>query len=116
MAIITDAELASYLEVSVTPSLTLKVQLANDLVEGLPYATPLPSPVPARVRAITFEVAARAVRNANGYSSETIDDYTYRRDPATRSAGVYLTADEHAELLGFGGSSDRGAYTVSLWG
>ena len=53
----------------------------------------------AQAKAVALEVAARAYRNADGYSSETVDDYTYRRDAATRSAGVYLTADERATLL-----------------
>lgn len=115
MPIITDTELASYLEREVTPNLTLKANLANDIVEELPYSTPLTEPYPARVRAITLEVAARAVRNPNGYASESGDDYAYRRDPETRQAGVYLTDSERAELLGFGVTKPRGSfYTVGL--
>ena len=115
MPIINDTDLASYLEREVTTNLTLKANLANDIVEELPYGTPLAEPYPARVRAITLEVAARAVRNPEGYSSETVDDYTYRRDAATRQAGVYLTDAERAELLGYGRTKPRGSfYTVGL--
>ena len=114
MSIITDTELASYLERAVTPALTMKVDLANDLVLELPYATPLAEPYSARVRAITLEVAARAVRNPNGASSETVDDYTYRLPSETRQAGVYLTDAERAELLALGGVSRGTSYTIAM--
>jgi len=51
-----------------------------------------------RARAIALEVAARAVRNAQGYASESVDDYRYQRPSATQAAGVYLTPDERSEL------------------
>lgn len=98
MAVITAGDLASYLRdplLATESSLDLIVELANGMVEEV--TGPL-DPVPTRVRAIALEVAARAWRNPEGYSSETVDDYTYRRDAATRQAGVYLTADERAEL------------------
>lgn len=98
MAVITEAELASYLRLPAVPDgMALIVELANGVVESVWTAGT--TPAPARVRAITFEVAARAWRNPEGYSSETVDDYTYRRDAATRSGGVYLTDAERAELL-----------------
>lgn len=99
MEIIITSELASYLrddEVA-GDGADLLVELANEVVTERYGET---SPVPARVRAITLEVAARAWRNPDGYSSETIDDYTYRRDAETRRAGIYLTAGELAELGG----------------
>lgn len=114
MPIISDADLASYLRLSaVDSSVTLFAQLANGVVEDI--TGPLTT-VPIRVKAITLEAAARAYRNPNGYSSETIDDYTYRRDAATRQAGVYLTSAEAAELALYGGNATGGAYVVSLWG
>lgn len=95
----TDDELASYPGVAdVTPD---RVELLRRLVEARIYKL-----VPQEIadtdytaRGIALEVVARATRNSNGYASETIDDYTYRRDAATRSAGVYLTAEERADLL-----------------
>ena len=100
MDIILADELASYLrDDSLTGAdLDLIVELANGVVSdalGPQAADYEPS---ARVRAITLEIAARAYRNPQGYSSETIDDYTYRRDADTRQAGVYLTASELDEL------------------
>lgn len=92
-------DLASYLPESV--SNPERAQLLIDLTEGL-IATVVPQAVMDSsivALAIGLEVAARAYRNADGYSSETVDDYTYRRDAATRSAGVYLTADERSTLL-----------------
>lgn len=114
MAIISDADLVSYLRLSaVDSSVTLFVQLANGVVEDI---TGNLSPVPVRVKAIALEAAARAYRNPNGYASESIDDYTYRRPTETRQAGVYLTSAEAAELALYGGNATGGAYVVSLWG
>lgn len=113
MAIITTADLASYLRdstLATDPNLGFVVDLANGLVEevvGVPTGTP-----PARVTAITLEVAARAWRNPQGYSSETIDDYTYRRDADTRRAGVYITDGERAELQAFDVVSN--VYSIDL--
>lgn len=93
-------ELASYLpETATDPA---RAGLIRDLTLGLIYETipPITADTSVVAKAIGLEVAARAYRNADGYSSETVDDYTYRRDAATRAAGVYLTADERSTLLG----------------
>lgn len=94
----TDDELASYPGVEGIPLGTL--ELLRDLAEARIYAVLPQSIADASIvaKGIALEVVARAYRNPGGYSSETVDDYTYRRDTATRSAGVYLTADERAEL------------------
>lgn len=114
-SIISTSDLASYLETTATPAFDLKVELANGIVSELPYSDGVPSPVPMRMKAITLEVAARGIRNSEGYSSETIDDYTYRRAEGTREAGVYLTPAEREELLGFGSTRPRGSfYTVGM--
>lgn len=99
--IINAGELATYLRGEAQESdLALLVELANGLVsDALGSAV---APYPTRVRTITFEVAARAWRNPNGYASETSDDYTYRRDADSRAAGIYLTDAERAELAGVG--------------
>lgn len=100
MDIITPQDLASYLD---DPSLVtsnraiLLVDLANSLITDS-YGTA--TRVPTNVKVVTLEVAARAFRNPGGYSSETIDDYTYRRDADTRQAGIYLTDAEYAILRG----------------
>lgn len=114
MPVITDAELAAWLDRDITPNLTLKATLANGLVTELIYANAVPSTIPSRVKAITLEVAARSVRNPNGYSSETVDDYTYRRDAGTRQAGVYLTEAETLELLGLSGRPRSSMRSIQL--
>ena len=100
-------ELASYLpETAENPE---RAQLLADLTLGLIY-TVIPQQTADGslvAKAVGLEVAARAYRNADGYSSETVDDYTYRRDAATRSAGVYLTADERSTLLSLDTSTAR---------
>lgn len=112
--IISADELASYLR---DPSLTddssfvFIADLAETLVRDL---TGDVTTLPIRVKAITLEVAARAWRNPNGYSSETVDDYTYRRDPNTRQAGVYLTDDERGEILQLVGMTGGTAYSVGV--
>ena len=100
MDIILPEDLASYLgdDTALEDRGALLVELANALVSD--FYTGDEDPAPAWVRAITLEVAGRAFRNPGGYSSETIDDYTYRRDAQTRQAGVYLTGAERAELAG----------------
>lgn len=114
MNIISIDELASYLRdetVLESSAAVLIVDLANGIVEDT-YG-PIVEP-PTRLRAITLEVAARAFRNPDGYSSETIDDYTYRRDTETRQAGVYLTPSERAEIVGMTAAVVGGGYTVNL--
>jgi hypothetical protein len=103
-AYITDTELASYLQTTIAPgSADLVVELTNGLVTDV--VGDLVDP-PTRVRTIALEVAARAWRNPQAFSSVTvgIDDYdkTVRREGAALAApGVYLTESEEAELRGF---------------
>ena len=109
-------ELASYLpETANDPG---RAGLLRDLTLGLIGRTigPTPSDPDAAtvVKAIGLEVAARAFRNADGYSSETVDDYTYRRDAGTRAAGVYLTPDERAQLLDLAGTPRAKVRSVRL--
>lgn len=106
-------ELASYLQVDTVPTATgdLLHELTEDLildVVGLPNASN------RRVKAIALEVAARAYRNANGYQSETVDDYTYRRASGTGAAGVYLTDGERAILVGIRTGSGSRVRSVRL--
>ena len=104
--IITSGDLASYLRIDPTSAdLDLLVELANGIVSEA--APAMVTPYSTRARAITLEVAARAYRNPEGYTSETVDDYTYRRDAGTGSAGVYLTDSERAEIVGLSGVTVR---------
>lgn len=103
MDVITITDLASYLrEANLDEAAAaLYVELASGLVTDV--TGDLTEPYPARVRAITLEVAARAYRNPEGATSETIDDYTFRRDGETASGGVYLTAAESSSLARLSG-------------
>lgn len=92
-------ELASYLQVDTVQAGT--GALLHDLTEAVVVdAVGFAEVSHPRVKPIALEVAARAYRNANGYQSETVDDYTYRRASGTGAAGVYLTDDERATLIG----------------
>lgn len=98
MDIISSDDLASYLRESDPDWTTLGqlVELANGIVSDVLGD---PAETTTRAVAITLEAAARAYRNPGGYSSETIDDYTYRLPEDARRAGVFLTATEQAELV-----------------
>jgi hypothetical protein len=103
----TDDELASYPGVEGISEET--VALLRDLAEARILAV-VPQEVvqdSVIVKGIALEMVARAYRNPGGFASETVDDYTYRRDGATRSAGVYLTGDERAELVKLNPDSPR---------
>lgn len=115
MQIIETSDLASYLRNPSDLDQAAAVQivgLANGIVTE--QTGELAAPISARVTAITLEVAARAYRNPDGYASETIDDYTYRRDANTRQAGVYLTPAEKAELRGYAADPTSSARSVRL--
>lgn len=115
--IITEANLASYLQRKITTGKAqYVVDLANrlvtedigDLANGTADADTGKIPVPARVETITLEVAARAFRNPAGVTSETraIDDWsrTQRWEAAAAKAGVFLTDDEGDELRELAGT------------
>lgn len=103
---ITEAQLASYLQATIpTGAAETILELANGIVTDVLGDDYDPATAPVRVKAIALEVAARAWRNPQGYSSVTvgIDDYdkTVRREGAALTrTGVYLTDEELAELLG----------------
>jgi 5'-deoxynucleotidase YfbR-like HD superfamily hydrolase len=107
-------ELASYLQVDAVNAST--GALLHDLTEGLILdLVGVAASANPRVKPIALEVAARAYRNANGYASETVDDYTYRRAATTQEAGVYLTDTERATLLAVrGGFASRSVRSVKL--
>lgn len=92
-------DLAAYLPESAgSPDRAALIQF---LTVGLIYETVPRALADASMQAkvIALEVAARAFRNADGYATERVDDYSYQRPTATQAAGVYLTEDERAALL-----------------
>lgn len=103
----TDDELASYPGAEGIPIET--AILLQDLAEARIFAV-VPESIATDslvAKGIALEVVARAYRNPGGFTSETIDDYTYRRDGATRSSGVYLTATEITDLLALNPGAPR---------
>lgn len=73
-------------------------EISAELAErGAALATLTPAQT-LRVKGIALEVVARPLRNPGGLSSETIDDYTWRRDVSPGDLGVYLTPDERRRL------------------
>ncbi len=88
----------------------LVLELANGLITDVVGAT---ATVTTKMRSIALEVAARALRNPNGYSSERIDDYGYNLPAETRQAGVYLTPSEVSALQAMS-APVASAYTVDL--
>lgn len=91
-------ELASYLGEAIDSD---RGSLIHGLAVDLVYSVVPPAIADASTEAVSIglEVAARAIRNANGYALERIDDYTYQRPQATQAAGIYLTEDERSRLL-----------------
>ena len=105
MEVITADELASYLGTTVTPGLSLIVDLVNGEIEDAWINPPVdPEPVPARVRALALNVGARAAGNVKGLTSwtKTWDDVTVteRMEAGTleEQRGVFLT-DADLEVL-----------------
>lgn len=58
---------------------------------------------PRIVRVITLRCAERAIRNPEGFSSESAGDYSYQRNGAVGEGGLYLTEREIALLRRAGG-------------
>ncbi|RNL66246.1 hypothetical protein EFK50_01060 [Nocardioides marmoriginsengisoli] len=102
--IITGPELASYPGAgspSAADARTYAVLVNGVVTEA--WKNPV-EPVPAWVRAIAFEVGARASRNPKGLQSWTrsVDDAsrTERYSEQGARAGIYLTPEEAARLGG----------------
>ena len=75
---------------------------ASALVRAEVPAALLGPPVPPLVVAVVCQAAARVVRNPEGYSSETVGEYSYRYD-TDGGGGVYLTDAEVKLLRRFAG-------------
>jgi len=67
--------------------------------------TSLVDPLPRIVRLITLRVTERAIRNPEGFSSESAGDYSYQRNGATGEGGLYLTDKEVRQLQRAGGKT-----------
>lgn len=95
------SELASFLQVPESPTLTQVAKLTNALIDD-EWGNPV-APIPARVTSLAHNVAVRAAANPRGLSSWTRswDDITRtERMELGQRVGVYLTDDELAELNG----------------
>jgi hypothetical protein len=98
-------ELAAYMQV---PSINEETgELLLELVTGLiedAYGSAIPAPVPSRLRRVALEATKRAYLNPNGYESESLGDYSYRRASGSRGrSGLYLTADEVRQVAAAAG-------------
>lgn len=47
---------------------------------------------------VVVAMVLRVLRNPDGKLEESIDDYSYRRDSAMSTGGLYVTTDELADL------------------
>jgi hypothetical protein len=67
------------------------------------------TPSTALVVMVEANAVVRKVKNPDGLSSETVDDYTYRRNDDARRGELFLTDDEWVLLMPTSG----GAFSVS---
>jgi hypothetical protein len=68
-----------------------------------------------RARAYTRAVAnmvIRVLKNPDGLLTETIDNYTYRRDSAVSAGILYVADDELARLRPSAARPRRGAFSI----
>jgi hypothetical protein len=66
----------------------------------------------ALVVQVQCAMVLRVVKNPEGYLSEQIDDYQYRRDSAV-SAGALYVSDAELALLGNASGGSEGAWTIN---
>lgn len=93
-------ELASYLGIELgalnESRALLLIEMATAAITTV--TGPLTLPYETWMRAIAFEVVARAYRNPSGYASQSAGPFSARRSDATAAAGIYLTSAEMAAL------------------
>ncbi|HET7386852.1 MAG TPA: hypothetical protein VFJ19_09355 [Nocardioidaceae bacterium] len=112
----TDVDLAAYMQVALADLNLDTTDLLAGLVEGLIVGEvgAVADPPPSGVRAVALEATARAYRNPDGLVSESIDDYTWRRDSST--PGAYLTGQEIRRLhVAVGGTVSRSVPLSPSW-
>lgn len=66
-------------------------------------------------RGVTAAMVLRVLRNPDGKTAESIEDYSYRRSDATSDGSLYVSDDELSRLLSRSVPM-TGAYVVSLSG
>lgn len=66
----------------------------------------------ALVVQVQCAMVLRVIKNPEGYLSEQIDDYQYRRDTAV-SAGALYVSDAELALLGSAAGGSDGAWTIN---
>ena len=67
------------------------------------------SPTVATLVMVESNAVIRKIRNPEGYTSETIDDYTYRYNEQVRRGDIFFTDDEWGLLL----PGRSGAWTIT---
>lgn len=91
------------------------IEDAEDIVQDAAAAAGIDAPATERgeraYKRIVAAVVIRVLRNPEGYLTETLDDYTYRRDSAV-SAGVLYVSDAEVEQLRPTARRRRGAFTI----
>lgn len=90
---------------------------AQDILEGKAEEAGITVLASSRQRAYVRTVASmviRVLRNPDGYLTETIDDYTYRRDSAVSAGVLYASDDEIAGLRPAPSRRRRGAFSIEL--
>lgn len=68
----------------------------------------------ALVIQIQCAMVLRVIRNPDGFLSEQIDDYQYRRDAAVSDGSLYIS-DAELALLGSGDGASDGAWTINTF-
>lgn len=94
------------------------IEDAQDILEsaaedlGLEFAS---TPRSERTyKRIVASMVIRVLKNPDGLLSETIDDYTYRRDSAVSAGALYASASEVDQLRAPTGRARRGAFSIRL--
>ena len=73
------------------------------------------SPLVGTVVMVEANAVIRKIRNPEGYTSETIDDYTYRYNEQVRRGDIFITDEEWALLRP--GVRPGGTFTIRpRWG
>ena len=67
-------------------------------------------PTVAKLVMVESNAVIRKIRNPEGYTSETIDDYTYRYNEQVRRGDIFITDEEWALLLP---GAQSGAWTIT---
>lgn len=68
----------------------------------------------ANVRRVLATMVLRVLRNPEGFDSETIDDYTYRRNALVSAGLLHVTPEELADVTP--GRRRRGSVRLVIYG